>query len=189
MHPYQHPLFVNFMVYFNQNQDYFECHEVLEEYWKSLPDGDKEHPLTAYILLATGMYHWRRGNTSGATRTIRKALVKFKAFNRQSPLYAEEIDFRRLVMDVQQIVNRLGSALPFQPFPITVHSPKLARLICEATREMELLPFGSDAVIHKHMLRDRSDILLERHRSASDPEARRARRKRLDEEKKKGRRN
>ena len=27
---------------------------------------------------------------------------------------------------------------------------------------MTLLPFGSDAVIHKHMLRDRSDILRER---------------------------
>ena len=35
MHPYHHPLFVNFIVYFNSNQDYFECHEVLEEYWKS----------------------------------------------------------------------------------------------------------------------------------------------------------
>ena len=52
MHPHQHPLFVNFIVYFNENQDYFECHEVLEEYWKSLPDGcTKDHPLTAYILL------------------------------------------------------------------------------------------------------------------------------------------
>ena len=72
MHPYHHPLFVNFIVYFNENQDYFECHEVLEEYWKSLPDGGKEHPLTAYILLATGMYHWRRGNTTGQSAPSRK---------------------------------------------------------------------------------------------------------------------
>ena len=27
---------------------------------------------------------------------------------------------------------------------------------------MDLLPYGSDDVIHKHMLRDRSDILMER---------------------------
>ena len=93
MHPHHHPLFVNFIVYFNENQDYFECHEVLEEYWKSLPDGGKEHPLTAYILLATGMYHWRRGNPTGAIRTINKALKKFQQFNLQKPSYRREIDY------------------------------------------------------------------------------------------------
>ena len=181
MHPYQHPLFVNFMVYFNQNQDYFECHEVLEEYWKSLPNGNKEHPLTAYILLATGMYHWRRGNTTGAFRTIRKALNKFQLTGQQSSLYAQEIDLTQLLKDTQNIVDRLEQGLPFEPFSIIVHSPQLARLIDEASQTMELLPFGSDAIIHKHMLRDRSDILLERHNSVE-------KRKKLNEEKKKGRR-
>lgn len=188
MHPYQHPLFVNFVVYFNQNQDYFECHEVLEEYWKSLPNRDKKHPLTAYILLATGMYHWRRGNFSGATRTIRKSLDKFKTFAEQSYINRHEIDVHRLVEDVQHVADRLENALPFQPFLIVVHSSKLAMLIAEASRELELLPLGSNAVIHKHMLRDRSDILLERNRSARNPEERKARREREDEEKKKGRR-
>ena len=32
-------------------------------------------------------------------------------------------------------------------------------LVEQAERTMDLLPFGSDDVIHKHMLRDRSDIL------------------------------
>ena len=80
MHPYHHPLFVNFIVYFNSNQDYFECHEVLEEYWKSIPDSDKDHPLTAYILLATGMYHWRRGNKPEHPVHFNKAMTKFPTF-------------------------------------------------------------------------------------------------------------
>lgn len=181
MHPYQHPLFVNFMVYFNQNQDYFECHEVLEEYWKSLPNGDKKHPLTAYILLATGMYHWRRGNTAGASRTIRKALNRFQLSGREADLYGQEIDLLRLIKDAQNVVDRLEQNLPFEPFSIIVRSPKLAKLIDEASQTMELLPFGSDAIIHKHMLRDRSDILLERQNSME-------KRKILNEEKKKGRR-
>ena len=73
MKPLYNPLFVKFIVYFNENQDFFECHEVLEEYWKLSPDRTKEHPLVGYILLSTAMYHWRRGNTTGADRTIKKA--------------------------------------------------------------------------------------------------------------------
>ncbi|RKJ17377.1 DUF309 domain-containing protein, partial [Butyricicoccus sp. 1XD8-22] len=60
MHSLFHPLFVQYFTYFNGNKDYFECHEVLEEYWKILAPGDKKHPLVGYIQLATGMYHWRR---------------------------------------------------------------------------------------------------------------------------------
>jgi uncharacterized protein len=168
MHPYQHPLFVNFIVYFNENQDYFECHEVLEEYWKSLPNGNKEHPLTAYILLATGMYHWRRGNATGAIRTIRKAMNKFQAFGTQHPSYTQEINMHCLIRDVKNVVNRLENELPFESFPIVVSSHTLTALVAQMVSSMKLLPFGSDAVIHKHMLRDRSDIPIKRNKSASD---------------------
>ena len=69
----QHPLFVQFIVYFNENQDYFECHEVLEELWKKKEPLDKDHWLVALILLSTGLYHWRRGNRKGAEKTLQNA--------------------------------------------------------------------------------------------------------------------
>ena len=56
----------------------------------------KDHPLTAYILLATGMYHWRRGNKPGASRTLNKAMTKFPTFLANYPVYTEEIDFDQL---------------------------------------------------------------------------------------------
>ncbi|MEK5039296.1 DUF309 domain-containing protein [Sporosarcina sp. FSL K6-3457] len=155
MHPYHHPLFVQFMVYFNDNQDYFECHEVLEEYWKSIPNSDKNHPLTSYILLATGMYHWRRGNLAGATRTLRKAEKKLPAFPTH---YVEEIDFQQLLANVRYTVKRVEKGLPFESFPFLITSPNLQVAVELAQQSMTLLPFGSEAVIHKHMLRDRSDI-------------------------------
>lgn len=162
MHPYHHPLFVNFIVYFNRNQDYFECHEVLEEYWKSIPDSDKEHPLAAYILLATGMYHWRRSNKAGALRTINKAQTKFATFIANYPAYTEEIDFDQLTQDVKRSVSRLEQDLPFESFSIAILSAKVTELAVKLEQSLTLLPFGSDAVIHKHMLRDRTDILRER---------------------------
>ena len=181
MHPYHHPLFVNFMVYFNDNQDYFECHEVLEEYWKSLPDGNKEHPLTAFILLSTGLYHWRRGNTIGALRTLRKAHAKFSTF---PALYMGEIDMTELALDVQQALQQVEDGQPFHAFSLLISSEQLQTHIETTKPSMQLLPFGSDAIIHKHMLRDRSDILHERNKAQ---ETRGARSWRLDEEKKKGR--
>ncbi len=155
MHPYHHPLFVQFMVYFNDNQDYFECHEVLEEYWKSIPASDKNHPLATYILLATGMYHWRRGNFAGAIRTLRKVENKLPTF---SAYYAGEIDFQQLVTDVHYTVERVEKEFPFESFSFIITSPSLQAHIELAQQSMILLPFGSESVIHKHMLRDRSDI-------------------------------
>lgn len=159
MHPYHHSLFVNFIVYFNRNQDYFECHEVLEEYWKSIPNRDKNHPLTAYILLSTGMYHWRRSNLNGAIRTLEKAMVKLPVFEVDAPAFTEKIDFHQLLHDLENAISRLKQKLPFEPFPIIVQSSTLTNLVLIAEQSMDLLPFGDDAVIHKHMLRDRSDIL------------------------------
>ena len=155
MHLYHHPLFVQFMVYFNNNQDYFECHEVLEEYWKSIPHSDKNHPLTAYILLATGMYHWRRDNLAGAIRTLRKAEKKIAAFPVE---YVEEINFQQLLANVQHSVELVEKGLPFESFSFLLTSPHLQTTVGLAQQSMPLLPFGSEAVIHKHMLRDRSDI-------------------------------
>lgn len=159
MHPYHHPLFIHFIVYFNRNQDYFECHEVLEEYWKSIPRADKEHPLTAFILLATGLYHWRRGNFKGAIRTLVKAEKRMLAF---PPLFRQEIDFEQLSHDLKQTIEAVRAEKPFSAFPLLLYSGTLHTSATKAASQLDLLPAGSNAIIHKHMLRDRTDILISR---------------------------
>ena len=170
MHPYHHPLFCKFIVYFNENQDYFECHEVLEDYWKSIPGYTKEHPLTAFILLATGMYHWRRDNHNGAYRTMLKAERRMLDFTSHSELYIEEINFKLLLQDLQHALENVKSGLRFVPFKIDISSHTLKRLVENSPVQLELLPADSDAVIHKHMLRDRTDILAEREKKKGRPE-------------------
>ncbi|GKV55473.1 hypothetical protein NCCP2222_14200 [Sporosarcina sp. NCCP-2222] len=159
MHPYHHPLFIHFIVYFNRNQDYFECHEVLEEYWKSIPGADKEHPLTAFILLATGLYHWRRGNFKGAIRTLVKAERRMLAF---PPLFRQEIDFEQLLNDLKHSLESVREEKPFSAFPLHLHSGMLLKSTTLEVTQMDLLPANSNAIIHKHMLRDRTDILISR---------------------------
>ncbi|MHA6259598.1 DUF309 domain-containing protein [Sporosarcina sp. CAU 1771] len=172
MQPLQHPLFAQFIVYFNENQDYFECHEVLEEYWKSIPNSTKEHPLTTFILLATGLYHFRRGNTKGALRTLQKAYAKMTHPSSGFSEFTKGIDGKQLMKNLGQTIQRLESNESFEPFLISISSSKLTLLVYEVRPTMTLLPFGSDIVLHKHMLRDRSDILLAREKAKSEGTAR-----------------
>lgn len=155
----QNPLFVKFIVYFNENQDYFECHEVLEEYWKSLSDSTKDHLLTAYILLSTGMYHFRRGNNIGARKTLQKAYTKMMTHSENFPDFIDGIDFNHLCNNLEHTINRLDENKPFKSFQIQINSQDLELLTNTMKHSIDLLPLGSEEVIHKHMLRDRSDIL------------------------------
>ena len=103
MHPLFHPLFTQFVTYFNEHEDYFECHEVLEEYWKEIAPKDKTHPLTALILLATGMYHWRRDNLSGAERSLSKSIDRIQV-NEESAFF-EGIHIQQVVKNIQHALE------------------------------------------------------------------------------------
>lgn len=161
MKPLYNPLFVKFIVYFNENQDFFECHEVLEEYWKGFPDRTKEHPLVGYILLSTALYHWRRGNTIGAGRSLKKAISRLEDVSQEHPGFSEGINIDSLVKNSALAYQQIEKEKPFSTFRIEITSPEIQSLIDQIRPTMDLLPYGSDDVIHKHMLRDRSDILIE----------------------------
>lgn len=157
MHPLFHPLFIKYIVYFNEHQDYFECHEVLEEYWKDIAPNDKTHPLTAWILLATGMYHWRRGNSSGANRSLSNAQKRF-SLTKNSPFY-EGINMTDLHVSLSQSIKLVKHAAPFQAFTLTLDLNELQA----KTKSQDMpTPLTGNELIHKHMLRDRSEILKAR---------------------------
>ena len=37
--------YIQFLIHFHGDYDYFECHEILEEYWKTKPRGNRDHYL------------------------------------------------------------------------------------------------------------------------------------------------
>ncbi|MDO3410887.1 DUF309 domain-containing protein [Saccharibacillus sp. CPCC 101409] len=73
-----------FLVYFNRDRDYFECHEVLEELW--LERG--RDPLYSGLLqIAVALYHFRNGGVThvynkieGARKMMRSAVDKLSAY-------------------------------------------------------------------------------------------------------------
>lgn len=155
MHPLFHPLFVEYCTYFNGNEDYFECHEVLEEYWKEISPGDKHHPLVGYVQLATGLYHWRRGNTIGAKRILQKAQHIFTTQNTST--FFDYIEWAQLCTSVKEVLRKIDNDEAFQPFRLIISNDELEQLVY--LKITELPTIDENYLCHKHMLRDRSDIL------------------------------
>jgi uncharacterized protein len=161
MHPLFHPLYIEYCTYFNGNRDYFECHEVLEEYWKEIAPGERDHPLVGYIQVATGMYHWRRENYSGAERMLSKAFLIFKR-SADSP-FVEKIQLAKFMERITESIQLVQQNCVFQPFELEITDEKLKLIVSEKIQE--LLPVDHDFIVHKHMLRDRSDVISARAKS------------------------
>ena len=155
MHPLFHPLFIDYCAYFNGNNDYFECHEVLEEYWKEIAPKEKLHPLVGYVQLATGMYNWRRANVTGAARIMEKAIVNFE-LNHNSEFF-KYIDVGQLLLLMKNQLQKMQENEPFANIALPITDRQLQELVDERIKSIPLM--DSHFIFNKHMLRDRSEIL------------------------------
>lgn len=158
MHPLFHPLYIEYCTYFNGNRDYFECHEVLEEYWKEIAPGERQHPLVGYVQIATGLYHWRRGNLIGAERILTKGLHLLQTT--ENSLFTEKINIHQFLQDVCKSIVRIQHKEPFQPFAIEIIDRELQQAV---NQQLALLPeLDRQFIINKHTLRDRSEVIAAR---------------------------
>ncbi|MFC7441934.1 DUF309 domain-containing protein [Laceyella putida] len=70
-------LYIDFLYYFNVKQDYYECHEVLEELW--LEEG-RERFYQGLLQVAVGLYHHKNGNRGGAVKLWMAAMEKLALY-------------------------------------------------------------------------------------------------------------
>lgn len=154
-----HPSFIQFLSYFNGNHDYFECHEVLEDYWKDVAPRDRQHPLTGWIQLATGMYHWRRGNFRGATTILKKGCTTLQASAHS--LYLEKVDYETLLKQLSSIRLAVEKQMPFEPFTIAISDDALQQKVEQSIAQLPTTDVHF--IKHKHRLRDRTEVIADRH--------------------------
>jgi predicted metal-dependent hydrolase len=97
---------------FFNNQEFFECHETLEEAWG--PErGQRRVFLQALIHLAVGFYHCERNNPEGASRQVRKGLRKLAA---HLP-YCEGIDTGRLFREASAALENIEAGMAVNGYP------------------------------------------------------------------------
>ncbi|MGP4082137.1 DUF309 domain-containing protein [Pseudalkalibacillus sp. R45] len=157
--------YVDFLVHFHGLRDYFECHEILEEHWKSIPNHDPKKHWVGLIQIAVSLYHQRRQNYSGALRMMRSALLIIET--EQNEIEALGLDANQLQEQLSKRVKDIENKQPYESFNLPIKDKRLITL-CEAECKNIGCTYGlpsdlkNEFLLHKHTLRDRQEVIDER---------------------------
>ncbi|MEK4442176.1 MULTISPECIES: DUF309 domain-containing protein [Niallia] len=156
--------YIEFLVHFHCDQDYFECHEILEEYWKKVDPGNKDSIWVGFILLAVSAYHHRRKNFKGAEKTLIKSKQLLE--KKQDLIKKLGLDNSKLLLllKIQEEHIKQHHAFCTYHLPIKDHNLEMncidsAHIKGLKWKTREPVPFE---IIHRHISRDRSMVIKER---------------------------
>jgi uncharacterized protein len=157
--------FEKYLYHFHVDRDYFECHEILEEYWKEHTDQQKNSIWVGFILLAVSNYHHRRNNFAGATRTLEKAISIFKIQKASiSNLGLIENQFFELI---ESHLLNVRMNKPYLSYSLPIFNTVLLNR-CYSISDISRANWGrtsdltDESLIHRHKHRDRSIVIAER---------------------------
>ena len=157
--------FIHYLSEFHGSRDYFECHEILEEYWKEHLPLDRESVWVGFIQLAVGMYHYRRNNFSGALRTLQKA----NQILSQHSMEVEQlgIDYNSLLSLLHNSIHNVQNKEPYTSPTLPIRDPaliKACQLKCgEYGYTWNCKSDLSDSLlVNRHATRDRTEVIQER---------------------------
>jgi len=172
MHTAYPEAYVRFLAHYHGDRDFFECHELLEEYWKEHPSSPHRDEWVALIQAAVGMYHYRRGNTAGAAKSFAGAL------RRGAPERLRELglDGERWLVRLEEMRRAALAGEPYRDVDMPVADDALltaAKGACEALGYAWGAPSRMEdpELLHRHARRDRASVIAARRQAY---EARRA---------------
>jgi predicted metal-dependent hydrolase len=157
--------YVEFLAYFHGNRDYFECHEILEDYWKNVEPSNKDSVWVGLIQLAVSSYHHRRANFNGAKRTLEKA-AKIFSLNEGS-LVDLGLDKQSFFLLLKERLSAIQKEIGYTSFDLPISDPLLVAK-CIETSKKKGFTWGNKSdmtklsIIHKHKMRDRTYVIQER---------------------------
>ncbi len=158
-----HEHLINYLVQFHAVRDYFECHEILEEYWKEHPDDPHSYIYVGLIQVAVAQYHERRGNTSGAEKMYHSAVKRLK----HAPLEQLGINSEDLLEQLEERLQAITFGLGFEDIDMWIVNQELSDICMKHAQSIgcqwgDPSSLQNRALVHRHMLRDRSDVIAAR---------------------------
>ncbi|CAM4038924.1 hypothetical protein BAMA_09660 [Bacillus manliponensis] len=157
--------YIQFLVHFHGNFDYFECHEILEEHWKVKPAKEREKHWVGFIQVAVSLYHHRRENWAGAERMMKSALTILQT--KQEEVASLGLHPTKLITLLQKQLYATKQRQSFIPVFLPFTDAKLEEACIQLCAKQNI-PWKDESysaheyIIDKHMLRDRSDVIKER---------------------------
>jgi uncharacterized protein len=157
--------FIQYLVHFHGDRDYFECHEILEDFWKETDPGNKNSVLVGFIQLAVSNYHYRRGNFSGALRTLEKSAKILSAEKESCEDFA--INHPKLMKLIMEQRDAIQTQNPYKSRNLPISNKNLINK-CQRECEKQGVVWGGksnlldESLINRHSIRDRTNVILER---------------------------
>ncbi|MGD6815698.1 DUF309 domain-containing protein [Metabacillus sp. 84] len=157
--------YIDYLVHFHGDRDYFECHEILEEYWKEKPPAERDPVWVSLIQIAVALYHHRRGNFKGAERLIKNSL----RFLNDSP--GKLLKLGLIENEVKSLLETrlldIQSRHPYGSLHLPIGDTELEkacrhRAASKGMKWQSLSDLNNDDIIHRHRTRDRSEVIEER---------------------------
>ncbi|MFV2049549.1 DUF309 domain-containing protein [Metabacillus sp. YM-086] len=157
--------YIDYLIYFHCERDYFECHEVLEEHWKQDPPKERKKYWVGFIQIAVCAYHHRRGNFAGALKMISNAIhiLENDSLNiKKLGLHSEE-----LIKILKKRKHEILDHKPYYSFNLPIRDNKLMSLCLKRCAEKNLSwgvesDLHDEFLLHKHTKRNRTDVIKER---------------------------
>lgn len=158
--------YIGYLVEFHGTQDFFECHELLEDYWKEVDPRNKQSHWVALILIAVSCYHHRRENYIGAIKTNRKA-TRILLQTPSTLISNLGLDYAALIKLLETQALHIENEEQFQPIQLPIVDGTLldaCLLSCDQKGIHWCQPDFKPThfLIHRHMLRERTPLVQER---------------------------
>lgn len=157
--------YIDYLIHFHGDRDYFECHEVLEEYWKKIDPTNKQSIWVGFILLAVANYHHRRENFHGAERTLHKSIHILEKNPHQ--LTDLGLDGETLLKQLRSRLKDVSLHISYSSYHFPIMDESLISR-CKERCEKLGLSWGNNSdlnnieIVHRHSQRDRSTVIQER---------------------------
>lgn len=158
--------FIKYLVEYHGRRDYFECHELLEEYWKKADPRNMKSHWVGFILIAVSAYHHRRGNFAGAEKTAKKALIIFEEAN-ASTISSLGIDYIELKQLIKKNIQLIQNKETYRSINLPIQNEDLQQTCLSMCKQHNLewcqkKAVVSPDIVDRHLVRDRSEVIRER---------------------------
>jgi uncharacterized protein len=160
--------YVDYLVHFHGDRDYFECHELLEEHWKSENPDRRKHIWVGLIQIAVSLYHQRRENYNGAFRMMNSAIRIIS--NEKAEVQKLGLDYDALLKLLHKRAKEMQQKGKYESLYLPISDPSLTALCIKRSNQKGIIwwsksDFSNIAIIHRHKLRDRTSVIEEREKS------------------------
>lgn len=98
--------YYEFIDVFQNQRDFFKCHEILEEVWIEETNCEtRNHVSINLLLIAVGLHHWKNKNLKGAIQVLENSLNNYDGISLE--LEKLNIDSKELKEIIYFLISEL----------------------------------------------------------------------------------